>query len=165
MRNQLNPNNSNGVFRLKTGATYTWSFQTVTHMGMDAPGGTQRLVWQIHDYATGGSPVAVLGIENHGTQSWYVSNGGGKVDLPYTDGAVDNWVITAVISCTGSGHLTAQRNGSTVFDRSGATYGCASSGAPWWNMGPYQWNWIGHGAASRLSRVEILFNSMVLTQG
>ena len=66
MRNQLNPvgNGGSGVFLLDSGQTYTWNFQTVTHMGIDVGKYTQRLVWQIHDYGCGLSPVTVLGIQN-----------------------------------------------------------------------------------------------------
>lgn len=95
MRNQLNPigNGGSGVYLLNAGQTYTWSFQTVTHMGIDSGKFTQRLVWQIHDYACGLSPVTVLGIQNlaggSNGQTWYLQSGNGTETLPYVEGATD----------------------------------------------------------------------------
>jgi hypothetical protein len=171
MRNEMNPvgNGGSGVYRLTPGATYSWTFQTVTHMGIDTGHLSQRLVWQIHDYITNGaicSPLTVLGIQNMtGTQVWYLQSGNGTVTLPYTEGATDTWKITAVLSNTGSGHISIWRNGALVDSGAGATYNSCSSGGPWWNFGPYMWDWTNGNAPSSLTSVEILFNSMVLTSG
>jgi hypothetical protein len=171
MRNQMNPDDGRGlgVYRLTPGATYTWTFQTVTHMGIDTGHLTQRLVWQIHDYITNGSicsPLTVLGIQNFtGTQVWYLQSGNGTWTGAYTEGATDNWVISLTMSTSGTGHITASRNGVQIVNGSGATYNTCSSGGPWWNFGPYMWDWTNHNAVSSLTSVEILFNSMVLTSG
>lgn len=60
MRNQLNPigNGGSGVFLLDAGQTYTWSFQTVTHMGIDVGkihpafglADSRLCLWLIADY-------------------------------------------------------------------------------------------------------------------
>jgi hypothetical protein len=172
MRDQLNPvgNGGSGVYRLNPGATYTWTFTTVTHMGIDTGHLSQRLVWQVHDYITNGaicSPLSVLGISNgfDGTsvQKWYLQSGGGTVFVPYTEGATDTWSVRLVMSTSSSGHTTWTRNGVVVLDKAGATYNTCSSGGPWWNFGPYMWDWTNGNAPSSLNHVEILFQSMVLT--
>jgi hypothetical protein len=173
MRNQFNPvgNGGSGVYRLNIGQTYTWHFTTLTHMGIDTGHLSQRLVWQIHDYITNGaicSPLSVLGISNgfDGTsvQKWYLQSGNGTKYIPYTEGAVDNWTIRAVISNGSSGHFTVTRNGVVVDDGAGPTFNTCTNNAPWWNIGPYMWDWVHHNAPSSLNSVEILFSSMVLTQ-
>ena len=164
MRNQLNPDNGSGVFRLTPGQTYTWTFTTVTHMGIDTGHLTARLVWQIHDYACGDSPLTILGIQNiTGTQVWDLASGNGTETMPYTEGATDSWVITALISDTASGHIRAYRNGVKIVDTDGPTYNACSQGGPWWNFGPYMWDWVYNNAPSSLNSVEILFTSMALT--
>lgn len=166
MRNQLNPvgNGGSGVYLLNAGQTYTWQFQTTTHMGIDTGKYTQRLVWQIHDYSCGMSPVTVLGIENltggSTGQKWYLQSGFGTVTVPYVEGATDTWKISALISSSGTGHLQAWHNGVQIADGSGRTFTCGAK--PFWNFGPYMWQWVNGGATSSLSRVEILFDNMEL---
>jgi Polysaccharide lyase len=167
MRNQLNPigNGGSGVFLLDAGQTYTWSFQTVTHMGIDVGKYTQRLVWQIHDYACGLSPITVLGIQNlaggENGQTWYLGSGNGTETLPYVEGATDTWKITVLISSTGTGHIQAWHNGTQFADGSGKTFTCGAK--PWFNFGPYMWNWTNGNTVSSLAQVEIRFNYMRLT--
>jgi hypothetical protein len=167
MRNQLNPigNGGSGVFLLDAGQTYTWSFQTVTHMGIDVGKYTQRLVWQIHDYACGLSPITVLGIQNlaggENGQTWYLGSGNGTETLPYVEGATDTWKITVLISSTGTGHIQARHNGTQFADGSGKTFTCGAK--PWFNFGPYMWNWTNGNTVSSLAQVEIRFNYMRLT--
>ena len=167
MRNQLNPvgNGGPGVFLLNADQTYTWNFQTVTRMGIDVGKYTQRLVWQIHDFACGLSPVTVLGIQNltggAKGQAWYLHSGNGTETLPYVEGATDTWKITALISSTGSGHIRAWHNGVQFADGSGRTFACGPR--PWFNFGPYMWDWTNRTAVSSLSQVEILFNYLRLT--
>jgi hypothetical protein len=168
MRNQLNPigNGSTSVYFLNIGQTYTWTFQTVTHMGIDTGEYTQRLIWQIHQYNCGMSPNTVLGIENMTGgatgQRWYFLAGGKTFTMPYTEGATDNWQITAKIENASSGTEELYRNGVLIANTTGSNFTCGSS--PFWNFGPYMWNWVGQGGGvSSLTRVEILFNSMQLT--
>ena len=167
MRNQLNPvgNGGSGVFLLNSGQTYTWNFQTVTRMGVDVGKFTQRLVWQIHDYACGLSPVTVLGIQNlaggANGQAWYLESGSGTKTLPYVEGATDTWKITALISSTSTGHIQAWHNGVKFADGSGRTFACGAK--PWFNFGPYMWDWTNRTAASSLTKVGIRFNYMRLT--
>lgn len=166
-RNQLNPigNGGSGVFLLNAGQTYTWSFQTVTRMGIDAGQYTQRLVWQIHDYGCGLSPVTVLGIQNltggTGGQTWYLHSGNGTETLPYVEGATDTWKITVLISSTGTGRIQAWHNGVQFGNGNGRTFACGAK--PWFNFGPYMWDWTNGTAVSSLTQVEILFNYMQLT--
>lgn len=168
MRNQINPvgNGGSGTYALNVGQTYTWSFQTVTHMGIDTGKYTQRLIWQIHQYVCGDSPITVLGIENmSGTptgQVWYFSSGFGTVTMPYTEGATDTWQITANISDTSSGSITLYRNGAKVAGGSGPTFTCGAT--PFWNFGPYMWDWTNGNAVSSLTNVAIQFNYMQLSQ-
>lgn len=166
MRNQLNPigNGGSGVYLLNAGQTYTWNFQTVTHMGIDSGKFTQRLVWQIHDYACGLLPVTVLGIQNlaggANGQTWYLQSGNGTETLPYVEGATDTWKITALISLTGTGKIRAWHNGVQFASGSGKTFSCGAK--PWFNFGPYMWNWT-NGATSTLTQVGILFKYMQMT--
>lgn len=166
-RNQLNPvgNSGSGVFLLNAGQTYTWSFQTVTRMGIDVGKYTQRLVWQIHDYGCGLSPVTVLGIQNltggPNGQTWYLHSGNGTKTVPYVEGATDTWKITVLISSTGTGHIQAWHNGAQFSDGDGRTFACGAR--PWFNFGPYMWDWTNGTAVSSLTQVEILFNYMQLT--
>jgi hypothetical protein len=167
MRNQLNPigNGGSGVFLLNAGQTYTWSFQTVARMGIDAGKYTQRLVWQIHDYACGMSPVTVLGIQNLGGgqngQTWYLESGNGTETVPYVEGATDTWKITAVISSSGTGRIQAWHNGAEFANANGRTFACGAK--PWFNFGPYMWDWTNRTAVSSLTQVGILFEYMQLT--
>ncbi len=166
MRNQLNPigNGGSGVFLLNAGQTYTWNFQTVTRMRIDAGKYTQRLVWQIHDYACGMSPVTVLGIQNlaggQNGQTWYLESGNGTETVPYVEGATDTWRITALISSSGTGHIQAWHNGAQFANGNGRTFACGAK--PWFNFGPYMWNWTNRTAVSSLTQVGILFKYMQL---
>jgi hypothetical protein len=168
MRNQLNPigNGSPSVYFLNPGSTYTWTFQTVTHMGVDTGQYTQRLVWQIHQYACGMSPNNVLGIENMagGTtgQRWYFLAGGQTFTMPYTEGATDNWQITERVDNSSSGTEQLYRNGVLIANTTGSNFTCGTK--PFWNFGPYMWNWVNQGGGkSSLTRVEILFSNMQLS--
>ena len=165
MRNQLNPigNGGSGTYFLNPGQTYTWTFQTVTHMGIDTGQYTQRLIWQIHQYNCGMSPNTVLGIENltggSTGQRWYWLAGGKTFTMSYTEGATDNWEVIARIDNSSYGTEELYRNGSLIASTSGSNFTCGSK--PFWNFGPYEWQWVNGGASSSLTRVEILFNSMV----
>lgn len=164
-RNQLNPvgNGGSGVYRLNDGQVYTWRFVTVTHMQVDNGKYSQRLVFQIHQYACGKSPNTVLGIENlTGTQVWYIRSGGKTITLPYTEGATDKWQFTARIAGDATGTEKWWRNGVLAANTAGPNFTCGKK--PFWNFGPYMWNWAGQGGGtSRLDKVEILFRSMQLT--
>ena len=170
-RNQLNPvgNGGSGAYLLTPGKSYTFSFQTVTRMGIDTGKFTQRLVWQIHDYGCGTSPYTVLGIQNMtgapDGQTWYFQTGAqGKsvVTLPYTEGATDSWKITVIPESSDTGHVTASRNGAQFIDQQDQVFACGA--APFWNFGPYQWNWVARGSGvSSLTQVGIRFNYMELT--
>lgn len=169
MRNQLNPvgNGGSGVYLLNAGQSYTFNFQTVTHMGIDTGKFTQRLIWQVHDYACGSSPLTVLGIQNMAGgpngQTWYMQSGDKVWTAPYTEGATDTWKITVVPSTSGTGSIAFYRNGILVGSASNInTFACGAK--PWWNLGVYQWNWAGQGSGvSSLTQVEILFNYAKLT--
>jgi hypothetical protein len=164
MRNQIQPIPDS----LTPGETYTWAFQTTTHMGIDSPNLTQRLVWQIHDNVSGSqicSPLTVLGIQNFGgPQVWYLASGAGTWTGTYTEGATDAWRITALVSNAPSGgHIIAYRNSVKIMDGPGPTYNlCSQNRRPWWNFGPYMWDWARSSDPSILNSVEILFDSMVL---
>jgi hypothetical protein len=164
-RNQLNPvgNGGSGVYRLNEGQVYTWRFVTVTHMDIDKGKYSQRLVFQIHQYACGSSPNTVLGIQNlTDTQVWYILSGGKTITLPYTEGATDTWQFTARIAGDESGTEQWWRNGVLVASTAGSNFTCGTK--PFWNFGPYMWNWVGQGGGtSKLNQVEILFRSMQLT--
>jgi hypothetical protein len=167
MRNQLNPigNGGSGTYFLNPGQTYTWTFQTVTHMGIDTGQYTQRLIWQIHQYDCGMSPNTILGIENMtgGTtgQRWYFLAGNKTFTMPYTEGATDSWQITAKIENASSGTERLYRNGVLIASTTGSNFTCGTK--PFWNFGPYMWQWVNGGATSSLTRVEILFKSMQLS--
>jgi hypothetical protein len=167
MRNQLNPvgNGGSGVYLLNANQIYTWSFQTITRMGIDSGKYTQRLVWQIHDYGCGLSPITVLGIQNlvggGNGQTWYLQSGNGTETLPYVEGGTDTWKITVMISSTGTGSIKAWHNGAQFANGSGKTFTCGAK--PWFNFGPYMWDWTNRTAASTLSQVGILFKYMQLT--
>jgi hypothetical protein len=167
MRNQLNPigNGGSGTYFLNPGQTYTWTFQTVTHMGIDTGKFTQRLIWQIHQYDCGLSPNTVLGIENltggSTGQRWYWLAGGKTFTMPYTEGGTDNWEIIAKIENASSGTERLYRNGTLIANTTGSNFTCGSK--PFWNFGPYEWQWVNGGASSSLTRVEILFNNMQLS--
>lgn len=164
-RNQLNPvgNGGSGVYRLNDGQVYTWHFVTVTHMDVDKGKYSQRLVFQIHQYACGNSPNTVLGIQNlTGTQVWYIRSGGKSITLPYTESGTDKWQFTARIAGDATGTEKWWRNGVLVANTTGSNFTCGKK--PFWNFGPYMWNWVGQGGGtSRLNQVEILFRSMQLT--
>ncbi len=138
-------------------------------MGIDTGQYTQRLIWQIHDYACGSSPLTVLGIQNMSGgptgQTWYMSSGGKTWTAPYTEGATDTWKITVVPSTTGTGSVAFYRNGALVGSASNInTFACGAQ--PFWNFGPYS-EWIGNGSGggkSSLTSEEILFNYMELSQ-
>lgn len=165
-RNQLNPvgNGGSGVYRLNIGQTYTWQFQTVTHMGIDSSNYTQRLIWQVHQYACGVSPNFVLGIQHFpgSNQVWYFLSGGHTKTMPYTEGATDTWEIVAKIENASTGTEKLYRNGVLVANTTGSNFTCG--GDPFWNFGPYMWNWVNQGGGvSTLNRVEILFKYMELS--
>lgn len=163
-RNQWNPvgNGGSGVYLLNSGQQYTWLFQTTSKMGFDTGKFTQRLVWQIHDYGCGGSPLTVLGIQNFvgpsGPQVWYMSAGGKTWETPYTEGATDTWKIVVTNSTTTTGSAAFYRNGNLIGSASNIrTFVCGAK--PWFNFGPYMWNWIGNGSGtSSLTRVQITFD-------
>jgi hypothetical protein len=167
MRNQLNPigNGGSGTYFLNPGQTYTWTFQTVTHMGIDTGKYTQRLIWQIHQYNCGMSPNTVLGIENitggSTGQRWYWLAGNKTFTMPYTEGATDSWQVVAKIENASSGTERLYRNGVLIANTTGSNFTCGAK--PFWNFGPYEWQWVNGGAASSLNRVEILFRSMQLS--
>jgi hypothetical protein len=166
MRNQLNPigNGGSGVYRLNDGQTYTFSFQTVTHMGIDSDNYTQRLIFQIHQYGCGVSPNTVLGIQHFPGQNqvWYILSGGQTFTLPYTEGGTDTWQLTAKIAGDSSGTEQWWHNGVLVASTTGSNFICGTD--PFFNFGPYMWNWVNQGGGvSTLTSVAILFNYMKVT--
>jgi hypothetical protein len=163
-RNQLNPvgNGSDSVYRLTDGQVYEWDFQTTTNMGIDSGKYSQRLIFQIHQYACGASPNTVLGIQNlTGTQEWYILSGGKTVTLPYVEGATDTWKFVAKIAPDSTGTEQWWHNGTLAMDTTGSNFTCGTN--PFWNFGPYMWNWLNQGGGtSALNQVEILFDYMTL---
>ena len=165
-RNQMNPTQSGSLVRLSPGSTYNWKFQTVANMASDA-NFSQNLIWQIHDYNAGTSPICVLGTQNinDGKTVWYWTCGG-TWKGSYTEGATDTWQIQATISDTSSGLEKLYRNGSLVASHTGANYSTSSQGNPWWNFGPYEWDWKSNhpsGQVSNLSSLDFVFNYMMLS--
>lgn len=164
-RNQVNPTNSSGsLLRLTPGTTYDWKFQTVANMAPDV-NGSQNLIWQIHDYNAGTSPITVLGTQNinDGGTVWYFHSGGGTWKGKYTQGAVDNWEIRIKIASDSTGTEMLYRNGALVTSQTGANYSTQSQGNPWWNFGPYEWDWKStatSGQVSDLSSLDFVFNQM-----
>jgi hypothetical protein len=91
---------------------------------------TQRLVWQIHDHACGMSPVTVLGIQNlaggQNGQTWYLESGNGTETVPYVEGAADTWMITVLISSSGTGRIQAWHSGVPFANGNGRTFACGA---------------------------------------
>lgn len=163
-RNQVNPTSGGALLRLSDGVTYDWKFQTVANMAPDVDG-SQNLIWQIHDYDAGTSPITVLGTQNinDGSTVWYFSSGGGTWKGTYAQGATDNWEIRIRVASDNSGTAQLWRNGALVSNQRGPNYSAQSRGAPWWNFGPYEWSWKSSAPRSQISALatlDFLFNQM-----
>lgn len=161
-RNQMNPTISGSLVRLTAGTTYDWKFQTVANMSPDV-NYSQNLIWQIHDYNAGTSPNTVLGTQNinDGGTVWYFHGGSGTWKGKYTKGATDTWEIQVKISTGSTGTEKLYRNGALVASFTGANYSTSSQGYPWWNFGPYEWDWKSNhssGQISNLPSLDFVFN-------
>lgn len=164
-RNQMNPTIGGSVIRLTPGVTYDWKFQTVANMQPDA-NFSQNLIFQIHDYNAGTSPITVLGTQNinNGRTVWYFHSGSGTWTGTYTYGATDTWEIQVKISDSGAGVEKLYRNGALVSSQAGSNYSTSSQGNPWWNFGPYEWDWKSThstGQISNLNSLDFKFNYMI----
>ena len=163
-RDQMNPTQNGSLLRLAPGTTYDWKFQTVANMASDA-NYSQNLIWQIHDYNAGTSPITVLGTQNinDGKTVWYFHSGAGTWKGAYAPGETDNWEIQVKISSSSTGTAKLYRNGVLVSSQTGANYSTSSQGDPWWNFGPYEWDWKSthsSGQISDLTSLDFAFNSM-----
>jgi hypothetical protein len=160
----MNPTQSGSLLRLSPGVTYDWKFQTVANMAPDV-NYSQNLIWQIHDYNAGTSPITVLGTQNinDGTTVWYFHGGSGTWKGTYTQGATDTWEIQVKIAADSTGTEKLYRNGVLVSSQTGANYSASSQGNPWWNFGPYEWDWKSthsSGQISNLTSLDFKFNYM-----
>jgi hypothetical protein len=176
-RNQAFPVDSSGsAIRLTDGAQYTWTFDYVDGTpsgagpGMGYDRDARSLIFQVHPYA-GGNPCASLNFFNGatigGTQQWELMNCSGTVWRgSYTPGEHDSWKISMIISQTSAGHIWLYRNGVKVADVPGATYNNSGGGqgGPWFNFGPYKWQWESSSTASSTTQVNATINNMTLTQ-
>lgn len=163
-RNQMNPTSGGSLLRLTAGTTYDWKFQTVANMAPDV-NDSQNLIWQIHDYNAGTSPITVLGTQNinDGTTVWYFHGGSGTWKGTYKQGETDNWEIQVKIATDSTGTEKLWRNGVLVSSQTGANYSTSSQGYPWWNFGPYEWDWKSthsSGQISNLTSLDFVFNQM-----
>lgn len=161
-RNQMNPTIGGSLIRLTPGVTYDWKFQTVANMQPDA-NYSQNLIFQIHDYNAGTSPITVLGTQNinNGRTVWYFHSGSGTWTGAYTYGATDTWEIQVRVSDSGAGMEKLYRNGVLVSSQAGSNYSTSSQGDPWWNFGPYEWDWKSNhssGQISDLTSLDFKFN-------
>lgn len=163
-RNQMNPTINGSLIRLTAGTTYDWKFTTVANMAPDV-NYSQNLIWQIHDYNAGTSPITVLGTQNinDGHTVWYFHGPSGTWKGTYTQGATDNWEIQVKVSSGSTGTAKLWRNGVLVSSQTGANYSTSSQGYPWWNFGPYEWDWKSNhssGQISNLTKLDFAFKSL-----
>lgn len=176
-RNQANPLTSSGsLVRLADGATYTWTFnyhdgKPTGGVGMGRDTDARSLIWQIHGYQETDSPCTSLEFVNGpydtgGPQRWGLTTCSGLVWTgSYTAGESDTFKIVARISQTSYGFTRLYRNGVLVASVSGANYH-HSSGAPWWNFGPYKWRWeLSGGGGSSMYQVNATMTNLLLTKG
>jgi hypothetical protein len=164
-RDQLNPW-GNHLWQLTPGQTYKWRYETITHMGVDRTPWADRLVWQEHQGDAGSngcplSPITSLHITTDGSsvQKWWFEQNGHVAELPYSEGATDDWVVQAKIADNSTGWTKAWHDGKLILSTTGPNYpaGCA---APFFNFGPYEWQWTNPKIHDSLTEVAILFRQM-----
>ena len=172
-RNQANPleANTGNVVRLDYGRQYTWTFVYIDGTPGGGPGmgydrDARSLIWQIAPYVTG-SDCTQLWLDNGGVvghpEEWDLKVCGRTVyHGKYTPDERDDFKIVVVPSEGDSGRLTFYRNGTKVGEYHGQNV-AGSSGAPWWNFGPYKWVWEEYPNHSTMRTAGATFESMQLT--
>lgn len=164
-RDQLNPMVNGNIFYLPMNTTYTWRFQTYIDSDSTA------IVWQVHPegWARGcthlGPPVGLgVGAANN-PPDWHVwagLPGGAKTwTIPFKNNTTDNWRMVVAMHGTNWG-FNAYHDGRLFASTTNIQYQAACKN-PFWNFGPYDWEWENPSGPG--SHVDVTYKYLKLYYG